>query len=719
MATRNPAFCRANVLVLGSTSVQALIPSTLISQAEALLESHRVEDAADLADQQRKKLQTMVTANYHELEELHYVYQRLGFQCLTETLFDDAGRHLFAGELDPRVLIGYYPEFRGELFNAEDEVDVFAGVAEHMPTEGSIDEIITGNLVRNYSPHLSPNTRTAPPTVELRSILNMTACDMLEAFLRKWRTKAKIDRPDALGNAPAVRATVDTVLAKLYTKHEKPTDLRSIIDEPNNIVLAELEPMLIEARQYGVLCKLYRQRGEETKLLEAYSKLVDGEWMDAGAQDPLSSMFALLGEKRDRALVQRWGIWLTKRDPDRALKLLTSLSSGKRTADDDRALLQQIQEADATVGARYLEHLVLQKRSIDPGLHMQLATNCVDELLSCLADESTTKLWRAKASSYASGRAESSFLSYFASTTPDSGATRTRLKAILFLEGSTLYDSQAIRKRLVEYEKVLKFELAIVDGKLGEHRSALMSLVHELHDNTSAEIYCTLGGDIVPTKLAQSLGERFDLQQWASLLVPSSMKSKPSAVPMSRPPTVDGDLKKSLIRILLEVYMSGGEATAERTARFLNAQAMSLDVLDVRILFLVVISLIPPEWPLRIISTFVARSLRRTSHEQHEGEIVKAVSAAQNLAIAEQSWAVLREQGAIVEEALDDDGEDGSEKPDEKGLVMSFDEKTSPRIGEFVHPTSEMNGGAIDIDDERAKEALSSPHSGEDIAVGT
>lgn len=50
--------------------------------------------------------------------------------------------------------------------------------------------------------------------------------------------------------------------------------------------------------------------------------------------------------------------------------------------------------------------------------------------------------------------------------------------------------------------------------QLREHRSALTSLVHDLHDPTSAEIYCTLCGEIVPPKTAQSLGDRFELQAW-------------------------------------------------------------------------------------------------------------------------------------------------------------------------------------------------------------
>jgi len=70
------------------------------------------------------------------------------------------------------------------------------------------------------------------------------------------------------------------------------------------------------------------------------------------------------------------------------------------------------------------------------------------------------------ASSYASSRNESSFLSYFASTTPDSEHKRVRLKMILMLAGSSLYDLDAVRQRILERENILKFELAIIEGKV-------------------------------------------------------------------------------------------------------------------------------------------------------------------------------------------------------------------------------------------------------------
>lgn len=185
------------------------------------------------------------------------------------------------------------------------------------------------------------------------------------------------------------------------------------------------------------------------------------------------------------------------------------------------------------------------------------------------------------ASSYASSSNDSSFLLYFASTTPDSEHKRVRLKTILLLAGSSLYDPEIIVQRISEYERILKLESAVLHGKvspfsansiiislssnlssqLGKHRLALSTLVNDLHDASSAEAYCTLGGDIVPAKIAQSVAEGAGLQQWANALFlpacpPKTGTAKSAPQLMVRQNTVDERLKKELLKTLLEVYMN-------------------------------------------------------------------------------------------------------------------------------------------------------------------
>ena len=71
-----------------------------------------------------------------------------------------------------------------------------------------------------------------------------------------------------------------------------------------------------------------------------------------------------------------------------------------------------------------------------------------------------------KASSYASSKSEITYLSYFASTTPDSEHKRARLKLIFMLAGSSLYDPYDAKQQLSGQEKMLNLELAIVNGKV-------------------------------------------------------------------------------------------------------------------------------------------------------------------------------------------------------------------------------------------------------------
>jgi hypothetical protein len=78
-----------------------------------------------------------------QVDEQAYVYQRIGFQCLLETRFEDAGFCLFQGELDPRILISYFPELRGALLDEDPTIDVFSGIDECMPAYDSIDDIST------------------------------------------------------------------------------------------------------------------------------------------------------------------------------------------------------------------------------------------------------------------------------------------------------------------------------------------------------------------------------------------------------------------------------------------------------------------------------------------------------------------------------------------------------------------------------------------------
>jgi len=164
-------------------------------------------------------------------------------------------------------------------------------------------------------------------------------------------------------------------------------------------------------------------------------------------------------------------------------------------------MLEQLRAADPLAASHFLEHLILQKRSDvradnrlwpplkclssifqDRRLHVEFANLCLDQLFNYLADDTVSKLWRAKGrhlvastshsvnlgtvSGYRKSTAQTSFLSYFVSTTPDSEHKRTRLKTILFLQASALLDLSAILSRLKEHSNIFSLEIALMEGKV-------------------------------------------------------------------------------------------------------------------------------------------------------------------------------------------------------------------------------------------------------------
>jgi len=175
-----PAFPHSKVLLISADAVHSLLPPTLISQIGALLELHKIKQAVVLAEQHRKRLNrgphavdsVEVRPNARpshphpyvpQAQELRFVYQRIGFTCFQDTLFEDAGTHLLTGDLDPRILISYFPDLRGNLFKPGDTVEMFSGIAKYLPTAQSVDEISELPSARNLHP---PSDLTRPLLIQ-------------------------------------------------------------------------------------------------------------------------------------------------------------------------------------------------------------------------------------------------------------------------------------------------------------------------------------------------------------------------------------------------------------------------------------------------------------------------------------------------------------------------------------------------------------------------
>ncbi|KAG2134830.1 hypothetical protein DEU56DRAFT_808908 [Suillus clintonianus] len=651
---RHSSFPRSSILVYGQHTIHSLVQSTVIAQVEALLENNRIEDAADLT----KTFASGQTLDSDEVETLEYIHQSIAFALFSQTRFVEAAPHFLAGALDPRVLVSYFPELSRPLLADGEEAEVYDGISKRMPIEANVDDLIAANLVRNYSPHLPPSTREAPAAQEIHKILREEAIVMIKSVLQGFKGQGKYKQQEV----------TDTALAILFARSGDTTSLISHLESTNSASLSAVEPVLLEAGEVGALCALLRARGDEGRVMEIWKGLVEGRYSDPSVTDPLSNMFALLESKqgKDRAMLRKWGVWLTVRDSERGLMLLMSTKRPTKEKDreEDLTILSELQQLDPNAARKYLEWLVIVRRRDDAELHAQLVQGCIDELLECLQDESTLKLWRAKFASYTSQssqkyitsppstqlqRPQSSFLTYFVSTAPDSPSKRARLKALFALQALSGYNAEMVKSQIVAsgFDKVLGLEMALLNGKMGMHRMALRALALTLRDPVSAETYARTGGIVVPSKAVEACG----MSEWGALF---AAKGGPGI--LEREKTSEG--KGELVRMLLEVYMEDGEP--QQTTRLLRSQAANLDAVDI-------IPLVPPDWPLSSLSSFLTHSFRRTLHAKHEGQTIKAICAAQNSKVFESSYLVFREQGAIIEEA--DDEEDGD------GDLESFDEK--------------------------------------------
>ncbi|CUA73702.1 O-methylsterigmatocystin oxidoreductase [Rhizoctonia solani] len=626
------SYARSRILLTSNNATQSLVPTTLLSQAESLLGAGRENDVIRLLDTVRKK-----TGDEDQDVQLRYIYTQLGYAKLRETHFEEAGNYFFRAETDARALIRLFPDLcegLPEYVDPEETMPVFKGLEETVRAAKSVEE-----TVRNYSPHLGEGEE---PLVTLRDILTGNSRDMLRAFLHKTRNRRRYGRPQAkrVNEDGSVWKAVDTVLARLFAEAGEITELLDLIKDSTSLTIQAIEPALVKHRQFQALIALCAKLDDEPRLVSVLAKLHDAEYVDAngGVKGPFERIIQILKRTQDVVLVQQYGIWVLKHDPALGLEIFTSRTIPKL---DDAAVLADMQSVNTLAASRFLEHVVLNKRSSDPNLHNQLVVRYVDEAIAILEKPGVQHLFSEIAQEYIK-LPPNPYLLHVANNDAMPEALDVRIRLALFLQGSNLYNPRTVREKLQarNANEIFAYERAIIDGKLGHHRKALTILVHEVHDSVSAEVYCALGGVVIPPKVANSVGERRRMQSHALLVSVSGRRNV----------SVTEEKRRELLKTLMEVYTLGGEATAIQTAQLLNSQARNFDAVQV-------LEAIPESWSLSVISSFLERSLRRTMHESREGMILKHISAGQNLTAVDDAMQVIKDEGYVVEEADDDDAD--------------------------------------------------------------
>ncbi|QRV76809.1 vacuolar protein-sorting-associated protein 39 [Ceratobasidium sp. AG-Ba] len=655
-------YARARTVLVSNDAIQSLVPATLLSQAESLLSAGRTKDVLRLLESVKKK-----GGDEDQDMQVRYIYTQIAYSQLAQSDFEEAGNNFFRAETDARALIRLFPDLCDgllEFSRQEETMPVFRGLEDVVRNVGGIEE-----TVRNYSPELGENEKPLP---ELHAQLMASAREMVRAFLHKTRNRrryggASHGKKDTEGDQ--VWKAVDIVLARLFAEAGETSELLDLIESSTLLTVRAVDSALVEHRQFQALVVLCTKLRDEARLIEVLTKLHDRQYVDAGPgiRDAFQRILKILGESHDPELVRKYGIWVVRHDSAAGLKIFTSRTNLKL---DDAAVLKDMQDADPSTASKFLEHLVLHRRNMDSGLHNQLVTGYVEDVISALQEPVVRDHFSELVEQYKSA-SPTPFLLYLASGDDFPNVVDARVRLALFLQGSNSYNARAVRKQLeeCEFRDILAYERAIVDGKAGHHRKALTNLVHEVHDSISAEAYCALGGAVVPAKVATSVGARRGLQPLARLVGTGGK----SIVPVTE------EKRRELLKTLMEVYTAGGEATADQTARLLNSQARNFDAIQV-------LEATPDSWSLSVISSFLERSLRRTMHDSREGMILKHLSAGQNLATVDTAMQMTKQEGYVVEEADEDaDGDTDGDFGNEKGDY--------PPVVEPVGPSSFEAGG--------------------------
>uniref|UniRef100_A0A0K3C490 BY PROTMAP: gi/472583522/gb/EMS21155.1/ TGF beta receptor associated protein [Rhodosporidium toruloides NP11] gi/647396884/emb/CDR39543.1/ RHTO0S04e06238g1_1 [Rhodosporidium toruloides] n=1 Tax=Rhodotorula toruloides TaxID=5286 RepID=A0A0K3C490_RHOTO len=690
------------VLVVGRNGLYSLSPLTLVVQADALIDKGRDADALALADNFAKSASGGIAEN----PELAYVYMRLAFLKLEQTLFQEAFDLFARAGSDPRMVVRMFPDLRRPLMAPGDEVTVCKGVLDEMRSAKTIDEYILDNLNRNYSPHLKPNVESAATTVELRNSLTMTARDCLMSYLLKWRAARRSGEGEdgMAGDSRKVDMVVDTTLVKLLTEQSRPDDIRVLLSGPHDCVVKEVEQALLDAGLYQLLAGILLEKGETARVLEIWSRIIDGEYADESFKDGLQRMFDMTWRSKDKSLVEKYGLWMLKHDQSRALRLF---SDPKQTITfETRDLFAKMSKVDPDAADRFLESTVLQERDSDSRLHADLVKRYIGRLGELLADAEAKAHVREQESAYASLVASTSnpptFLAFLTSRySADSSRAlldRVRLKAALFLSGSTKYDVQAAKQELEEMEvkglRGLTLERAIVYGKLHLDRQALSLLLNNLHDLASAEAYCLQSGD--------PLAQADVVAATSKLELPFKRNRKAlSAARREEEERRKQALAKLLVEMCLRRPQAGsfvdetdktdeGAVPKERVARLLETQAVHLDTLEV-------LSLVPDDYPLQVLSRYLSRSLRRSLHVQQERSILKSLALGQNLVVQERAFELQARLGPTVEAKDDTKGGAGGAALETKVVVLDPKRDNS---GKSVAPEKDIVSleDAIELD---------------------
>lgn len=453
------------ILAADSGSIHAFIPPSIFDQSIYLLEVEN-DNAREQALSLAKSLPT-------ESLDYYYIHLYSALQLFRSTSFSEASGLFTKSRCDIRLILSWFPDLTGGLFDPDEFVRIPVGIAKFITNiPRTIEELIVGNLERNYSPYLSVDNDE--PLRQLKESLMDNARSMLLECLSREHRRRRRGRQSSYHESDAYTDMIlDTCLAIIFAeKSDKDRNALAVfISQPNNILLPIAEPSLTKYGRYAALSRLYESHGDIKEALEINKSFIEQKIEDADVVDPLKDIIRLLNRVEEADLLLEYGLWLVSHDRSAGIQVL---SSHPRTSIDEAILLDSLRQTDKVAEQEYLEILVLARNKEDAEMRQALLDMLIGNVVKALKDRIISQDMNKMSEEYKSQKHEQSYTQYLTavlSVTDISLLTKnaiiSRLKLVLFLQMSNDLDWNSIIKALEPFtESTLMLEKAVILGKV-------------------------------------------------------------------------------------------------------------------------------------------------------------------------------------------------------------------------------------------------------------
>lgn len=116
-------------------------------------------------------------------------------------------------------------------------------------------------------------------------------------------------------------------------------------------------------------------------------RIAESETGDPLCDDPVEEVAQQLDGMQDPELFKKYILWLVKRSPDRGLSILLAQNPKSGVKLDDAMLVDELHAIDKDAAHRYLEHVVVIKRSPVKALHQALLNHLLESVSAEVKDE--------------------------------------------------------------------------------------------------------------------------------------------------------------------------------------------------------------------------------------------------------------------------------------------------------------------------------------------